>query len=188
MGDVNSTDTRYYPSKDLCERLGISSSTLRKWCIALEKQEYEFTRTEQDRRLYTDKDLPVLDALKELIQSKRMSLENASVIVASRFLDRSNSRTPSVREETGQNPNMDSAISQTLTEHIEKQEQFNQELLKRLDEQNQYINNRLDQRDKALTETMNQLMEQRKEEIKLLEEAKKEKVNWLSKLFKKRTD
>lgn len=191
MSTGETTQERYYPSKELCARLDISDSTLRKWCIALEKQNYSFTRTEQNRRLFVEQDLEVLDYLKELIQNRKMSLENASIIVESRFCDvRSSTGTPSVPPVPGSN---DKEVIGLLNTHIEKQEQLNQELLKRLDEQSQYINKRLNQqderlakRDESLMGTMNQLMEQRKEQIKLLELASEEKPNWFTKMFKKK--
>ena len=177
-------EIKYHPTKEVCARLDIADSTLRKWCIALEKNGYNFTRTTQNRRLYTNHDLKVLDHLKELIQGKGMNLENASIIVISKFTDmRSSEGTPSVPDKNDEPPVQ--RIVEKLQEHIEKQERFNQELVKRLDEQNQYIKERLDQRDKLLMETMDDLIEQRKEEMKLLEEANKKKENWFTKLFKK---
>lgn len=173
---------QYYPSQDVCDRYNISGSTLRKWCIALEGQGYEFTRTEQNRRLFTDVDINVLAHLKELIREQRMSLENASIIVASKFVERSHKGTPSV-------PDADTSVNDKivnhLQEHIQKQEKFNKELLDRLDKQNRYINDRIDQRDKVLLETLKEMREQRKEEIKLLEQANENKGNWLTRLFKK---
>jgi len=181
---MSTTSTeRYYTAKETSDEFNISGSTLRKWCLSLEKHGYEFTRGEQNRRLFSEKDLESLKYFQELIQVKNMSLENASIIISSRFKEsRSSTGTPSVRAESVQN-NEDSPTLEKLTEYIQQQERFNQELLKRLDEQSEYINNRLDQRDNALMETMNKLHEQRKKEMKLLEERKKE--NWLTKIFKK---
>lgn len=181
MSTIGSTETRYYSSKETCNQLDISGSTLRKWCLSLEKQGYEFTRGEQNRRLFSAEDLESLERFKELIQIKNMSLENASIIIASRFKEtRSSTGTPPVR---ANDTNRDEII-QKLNKHIEQQEKFNKELLNRLDEQNKYINSKLDKRDQSLTETMNELIEQRKEEMNLLEE-QKQKGNWFTKLFKK---
>lgn len=187
MNNEKLDQQRYYTSKEVCARLDIADSTLRKWSISLEKNGYDFARGEQNRRLFLENDLIALDHLKSLIQGKKMSLENASIIVASRFVNnRSSTGTPSVRAESAHN-NGDSPALAKLTEHITQQEQFNQELLKRLDEQNKYINNRLDQRDKNLVETMNALLESRKEQIKLLEEVKDEqKKSFFSRLFGKK--
>lgn len=187
MSTNESTETRYYTSKETCNAFDISGSTLRKWCISLEKNGYEFARGEQNRRLFSDKDREALEYFRELIQVNKMSLENASIIIAARFKEaRSSTGTPSVREEKKDSTDRaDHQVIEKLNEHIEKQEQFNQELIKRLDEQNKYINERLDKRDQSLTETMNQLMEQRKEEIHRLEEQSTQKRSWLSRLFKK---
>lgn len=175
----------------MCERLDISDSTLRKWCISLEKNGYTFTRGEQNRRLFLNQDLEALDHLKLLVQGKKMSLENATIIITSRYNEiRSSTGTPSVHVEKD-DPAVQEVIER-LSEHIEKQnqfiekqEQFNQELLKRLDKQTEYINDRLDKRDESLLNTMDQLMQQRKEEMKLLEQATNQKDNWFTRIFKK---
>lgn len=189
MNTEELNQVRYYASREMCERLDISDSTLRKWCISLEKNGYTFTRGEQNRRLFLNQDLEALDHLKLLVQGKKMSLENATIIITSRYNEsRSSTGTPSVLEEN----NNEGEIINKLYEHIkkqdqfiEKQEQFNQELLKRLDKQAEYINNRLDKRDKSLLNTMDQLMQQRKEEMKLLEQATSQKDNWFTRMFKK---
>lgn len=188
--EKGSHQEKYYPSKEVCEIFDISSSTLRKWCLSLEKYGYTFTRTTQNRRLYIDNDIDALKSLKELIQDKNMSLENATIIVVSRFKQdddssRSSAITPSVREDNNNELlNMLTQHIERQEEHIKKQESFNQELLKRLDEQSKYIDDRINQRDQSLMETLNRMTEQRKEEIRLLEESKENK-GWLAKLFKK---
>lgn len=181
MNNEDVIQEKYYTSKEVCARLDIADSTLRKWSISLEKNGYSFARGEQNRRLFLEDNLVALDHLKVLVQEKRMSLDNASIIVTSKFVDdRSSERTPSVPAE-----NSNPSVRDALQKHIKKQEYFNQELLKRLDEQNQYINNRLDQRDEALMETMNKMIEQRQEDRKLLEEANERKSNWFTRLFNK---
>ncbi len=184
--------TTYYPSKDVCNKFDISSSTLRKWCLALEEGGYEFARTEQNRRLFVDGDLEALESLRELIQNKGMSLKNASTIVTSRFKGvRSSSGTPSVPEtQNNSKTPSNEKMFDTLLEHIEiqnnyieNQEQFNQELLNRLDKQQSYMNEKIEQRDRQLMEAMNRMTEERKKEIKLLQEAKEEKKGWLAKLL-----
>ncbi|GAA0472761.1 MerR family transcriptional regulator [Alkalibacillus silvisoli] len=181
---------QYYPSKEVCDRLNVSSSTLRKWCLALEKKEYEFARTEQNRRLFQDHDLQALESLKELIQDRNMTLENASIIVVSRFQgERSSTRTPSVREPKNTHDFEElgeiKAKLEEQQEYMMKQEQFNAALMEKLDQQQKYINNRLDERDQALMQTLNQISEERKEQAKLLEE-QKQKEGWFSKLFNKK--
>lgn len=161
---------QYYPSKDLCIKLDIADSTLRKWCLALEKNGYNFTRTEQNRRLFTNNNIEVLEQLKHLVQTQKMNLENGSIIVSTKALEgRSPTGTPSVPSiETDE-----SSVIQKLNDYIEKQEQFNQELLKRLDKQNTYINENLKNRDRVLMETMNNFIEERRSEVKKIEENKK---------------
>ncbi|MCP3742792.1 MerR family transcriptional regulator, partial [Rossellomorea sp. BNER] len=65
--------------------LNIGDSTLRKWCISLEEHEYFFSRTDNNRRMFFDKDIIVLKHLRELVQVQFLSLENASKVVTSKY-------------------------------------------------------------------------------------------------------
>lgn len=74
-----------YSAKDISLSLDIGDSTLRKWCLALEEHGYEFYRTDQNKRLFTDKDIIVLKYFQQLVKDKNMSMNNAALIVTSRF-------------------------------------------------------------------------------------------------------
>jgi Protein of unknown function (DUF3967) len=81
---VDGTQTPY-SAKDISLSLDIGDSTLRKWCLALEEHGYEFYRTDQNKRLFTDKDIIVLKYFQQLVKDKNMSMNNAALIVTSRF-------------------------------------------------------------------------------------------------------
>jgi hypothetical protein len=74
-----------YSSKDISLSLNIGDSTLRKWCLALEEQHYQFYRTDQNKRMFTEKDIIVLKHFQVLVKDKNMSMNNAALIVTSRF-------------------------------------------------------------------------------------------------------
>jgi DNA-binding transcriptional MerR regulator len=60
-----------YTAKDLAASLEVTTSTLRRWAIALESAHYPFKRNNKGQRVYTEKDLATLEELKRLLGEKR---------------------------------------------------------------------------------------------------------------------
>lgn len=151
-----------YTTKEIAQMLDIGTSTLRKWCIALENAGYLFERTDSQRRLYSDENVTALQHLKALLQQNNMSLENASLIVAGKYI-RSSRRTPSPNTgEIMRSPTRSDEAIQKLLEHIDRQERFNQQLQQQLQEHEAYIDERINERDKQLMKTLNELQEAKK--------------------------
>ncbi|CRH66890.1 Uncharacterised protein [Chlamydia trachomatis] len=155
--------------KEASVSLGIGDSTLRKWCLAIENHGYNFPRTDNNRRVFFDKDMVILRQLRQLVQVQNLSLENASVIIVTK-----------VNEEASVEKNTNNAVPtlrysdeviQKLLDHIERQEAFNQMLLERLDEQQKYIEERIDKREQLIQENIKESQETKK----LLLEAQEEK-------------
>lgn len=65
-----------YWNNEVAERLGMGKSTLRRWCLELEKQGYTFTKGEQDSRAFLEQDVLLLEKIKKL-QCEGNKLENA---------------------------------------------------------------------------------------------------------------
>ncbi|AQX56659.1 MULTISPECIES: DUF3967 domain-containing protein [Priestia] len=162
-----------YTPKEINSILEVSESTGRKWCLALEKKGYMFIRNDRNQRLFTKHDLDALQKFQALLKETNMPLDNASDIIVSMFGKGSfEERTVSVREEIKDKrrslERSDETID-TLIKHIQKQEEymerqelFNQNLLKRLDEQEKYILSRLEDRDQALTASLRELHQTQK--------------------------
>lgn len=53
-------------AREVAENLGISESTLRKYCLILEKSGYKFLRGDNNRRAFRKKDVEVLKQFKSL--------------------------------------------------------------------------------------------------------------------------
>lgn len=139
-----------YTTKEVSTTLGIGDSTLRKWCIALEDNGYQFIKSENKRRLYTESDLVVLRHFQQLVQDHNMPLDNASNVIVSRFGNRAfEGRTGIVPAENRSLMRSDEVIEK-LFAHIEQQEKFNMELIERLDQQQRYIEEKLNNRDQQL--------------------------------------
>ncbi len=163
---MEGTET-YYSPKDVKMSLDIGDSTLRKWCLAIEKHGFLFSRTDNNRRIFTEKDIVMLKHFQNLVQVQHMSAENASIIIASRFNEQASpeenieNSVPQVRSDNEDLQKLYDFMREQQ-EHIKRQEEFNKHLLERLDQQQEYINERLDTRDQKLMSTLDELQSQKK--------------------------
>lgn len=178
--------------KEVSISLGIGDSTLRKWCLALEAHEYFFSRTDNNRRVFFNKDIVVLRHLQHLIQVQNFSVENASLVVVAKFRENPSSNTNS---ENNVPVLRDSSEFMTkLMLHLEQQEDFNERLLERLDqqenlnhtllerfkEQEKYIEERLNKRDTLLMQSLKESLETKKLLLAQQEEQKKKRKGLFS--------
>ncbi|MCM3308857.1 DNA-binding protein [Priestia megaterium] len=93
----NASEYGYF-AKDMAANLEVTTSTLRRWSIRLEKAGYKFERNEKDQRIYYERDFKAFRELKKLI-SNNVVLVDAIVSMDVEVLNAS--QTPSVyREET----------------------------------------------------------------------------------------
>ncbi|MEK4167760.1 MULTISPECIES: MerR family transcriptional regulator [Anoxybacillus] len=185
-----------YTTKEVSLTLDIGTSTLRKWCLALEENGYQFLRTDNQKRLFVERDLVALRYFQKLVQGENFSLENAAKVVTSKYKgEASETGTPSVlsqNEMEKRDFKRSDEILQELLERFEKQEQFNQELLRfnqellqRLEEQQKYIEERMNKRDELLMQSLKESMETRKMIAAAKEEEEKKKKGFWSRLFGK---
>ncbi|MCZ8521226.1 MULTISPECIES: DUF3967 domain-containing protein [Paenibacillus] len=63
---------------DLAKQLGISDSSLRRWCRILEFQGYQFVLGEDGARVFRERDMAALQRFQILVKHKRMNLEDAA--------------------------------------------------------------------------------------------------------------
>lgn len=155
-----------YWSKDIAMQLDISTSTLRKWSLALEREGYRFIRDEHDRRAYITSDIDAFKQMKTLID-KGMSVEDASKAVAMLFLsDSGATRTIAVRYENHDNWRSSPAYLELLQEQRELKQSMElfmatmskqQDLLhQELTKQRVYIEEVLKKRDEQLLNVLKQ--------------------------------
>jgi DNA-binding transcriptional MerR regulator len=173
---MNKTHYQYSP-KEMSDLLGVGDSTLRKYCIAIENHNYFFSRTDNQRRVFFDKDVVVLKAFRDLVKVQNMSMENASAIVASKYKDETSEQTDSANNVPDIRSEENHIVK--LVERMEQMEntqnqliELNTQLLKRLDEQQKYIEERLEKRDNLLMESIRESQETKQ---LLLEHQKEEK-------------
>lgn len=172
-----------YSTKQIADNLSISTSTLRKYCLLLEQAGYKFERTENNQRIYFDSDMLALRHLKKLTQEDGMTLENAVKSIA----DKGALREDITGSDSVDNTKLEEKIDELMTyikrqdERLEKQEQFNRELVKRLEEQNKYIANSMEKRDQQLMLAMREVQETKK----LIAANEEENKGFFAKLFRK---
>lgn len=175
-----------YSTKEISLTLGIGDSTLRKWCLALEKNGYKFIKNDREQRLFVEGDLVKLRHFQTLVKDHNMQLENASMIVVDRFgkgafAGRTVSVLAEKQEEDRSLMRSDEVISKLL-DHVDQQEKFNKELLERLDQQQIYIEERLKKRDETLMQSLREVQETKK---LIATAAEEKKSTFWQRLFKK---
>jgi DNA-binding transcriptional MerR regulator len=151
-----------YTSREIVANLEIGDSTLRKWCLALEEQNYNFIRTDQKKRLFTEKDLFILSQFKNLVQNKNLSINQAAEIIATKYSDdmvfSDETEIEQVHETIPWPPFPDETVVELKAE-VEQLKDLNRLLLTRLDEQQKYIEERLDKMELRQNERDNMLLE-----------------------------
>lgn len=201
---MDETIEKAYTTKEISLTLDIGSSTLRKWCLALEENGYYFTRTDNQRRLFVDRDLVALRYFQKLVQGENFSLDNAAKVIASKYkVEASESRTPSVLlEEDEEKKRYFERYDEDMeelkervdnqTDVINKQTALIKDLVTRMDQQQKYIEERMNKKDELILEAIRESQETKQllltaqtvaEEAKRVEEKKPRKgiMKWFSK-------
>lgn len=187
---MNGSNEFGYFSKHVATELDITTSTLRRWSIELEKNGYKFERNEKDQRIYYERDFKVFRELKMLL-SNNVNMEDAIKSVLSRVQANKNDlQTHSVHEqelrlsvcdlekitmEIYQKAKMEAR--QEFIEIIQQQQEYIDKRLAKLDE-------RLENRDRKLMESIRSLQEQKQAELEA--SVMKEKEGFFARLFSKK--
>jgi len=172
---------KLYSNKEVALVLGIGISTFRKWCFLLEQKGYVFHRDRYDRILFKEQDLFTFHKVKELMATKRYSLDTAVHEVVSGLHHMDGMESNLVREQFEQmsNSRLDVIEGQmvTLLDRMEKQELLNQELTERLEKQQQYIEMNIKARDRHLMKALRDIQETR---MQVAAMTKKKQSRWSS--------
>ncbi|MED0675257.1 DUF3967 domain-containing protein [Aneurinibacillus thermoaerophilus] len=174
-----------YSTNEIATLLQIGDSTLRKWCIELEKNGYHFIRDDNDNRAFVDHDVIVLRQLQEMTRGRKTTIGTAAMLIAERFkhddrtdrtggvpidLSRSNERYNTLLEEVKN-------TRQEFADYRTKQEAFNQALLEQLKKQQEYIEKSIKARDEQLMKAIREIQEARLQ-LAAAEQEKKKKKWW----------
>ena len=149
-----------YGSSDIADVLQIQESTLRKYCLLLEKSGYEFLKNEQGHRAFFDNDVIVLRKMIALKNDTDMTLEEAvkSVMAWRKGTDITVRDTEEKQYIARYND-----LMKEFKSFQEQQMNFNKELIQEVRSQREYIENRLEQRDQLLMQSIRESLEVRKE-------------------------
>lgn len=179
---MNKMEKAYW-NHEVAKYLDIGESTLRKWCIELEKNGYIFIKGAKDSRAFTDHDLKALDYFKKLTKVEKHTLNQASLAVIAKYKRKGeNEGAPLAMDDNNRSvEDLEEKINELLQSqkelinYQEKQEEFNKTLLKMLEKQDRYIKESLDKRDKLLIENIRKAQE---EKAAAIEETQKKKSKW----------
>ncbi len=170
---------RTYWANEVADSLGISTSALRKWSLALERAGYHFLRDEHDRRAYKESDLVALRKLKEFLDNK-MSMENAvQALITLQKINVDNTSVTSIvpveNELSERSEDRYQTLEKKLDEYVQQQTAFNQALLEQLKERDEYIEKAINRRDQQFMNALREMQETRKLIAAAQEEQKKQK-------------
>lgn len=177
---MNSKIEHAYFGKEVSEVLQIGNSTLRKWCLALEKQGYQFTRGgHNNSRAFLERDILTLRRMKELIQNKNITLETASEIVMSRLQEAERTEVVPQENEIQEQTTLPALFveqNEMIIELLERQEQLekqNEIMFQKLQEQQNFIADQLEQKDRKFMAALQESRELQQQIASSLEEKKK---------------
>lgn len=153
-----------YWNHEVSKILSVGESTLRKWCLSLEKNGYTFLRGKKDSRAFTQHDITALTYFKDLTKLEQLKMEEAAVLVVEKYGD----RNPVVKEGERTTP-----VPEDLTSSIEEIKSDLKKLLGLYEEQvkfNEKLIEKLSEKDKQLELINMQLNKMNEEQAAAIEE------------------
>jgi DNA-binding transcriptional MerR regulator len=169
-----------YFAKDVAFELEVTTSTLRRWSIELEKAGYSFERNEKEQRIYFERDFKAFRELKKLLSNSVPFADAIKAVVSMNLENKNASQTPSVYSDDIRvsKHELQEIVHKAVKEAIEKE----REAMFRAFENK--MNDVVERRDRVLTQEMKRSLEERQLEIAAAQEEKK-KEKWWSKIFAK---
>lgn len=163
---MDTLDKFGYFAKDVSLQLDMNPSTLRRWCIELEKAGYIFVRNEHNQRIFYERDFNSFRKLKELL-NKNLSMDNAVHAVIS--MVQTQSQTPTVQMKNDDEVRLSkSDLQEIIQQEIQKAIHEEREALFKVFERK--LNDQIEKRDHQLIASIREI-----QETKLLVSAAEEK-------------
>lgn len=187
-----------YSTKDMASMVGVSETTVRKYSQELESAGYPFNKNENGFRKFKERDLFTFNEIRKLSIATSMPVKQLAEMIVFKQMARHDSisdainKTPSNQDKSSEIESLENRFNNLMkkldkldmlddiAQQLEKQEQFNQVLLKRLDEQQDLIESQTKIRDRQVTEETKELLETRKQHYEL-EQARQETATALKK-------
>lgn len=156
-----------FSSREVAEAIGVTTSTIRKYSMTLESNEYDILRDEHKRRMYTDADVTLLRAMLKYTRNG-LSVDSAANAAIGETADK--------QVLTQSKQGFDDNEIQELKDMVRRQNDMISQLSSRLDEQEK----RREERDQALMQSINESLETQKQLA-----ASEKKKGFFAKLFGK---
>ncbi|PFS01283.1 hypothetical protein COK55_30695 [Bacillus cereus] len=160
-----------YWGSEVAKNLGIGSSTLRKYCLALEEAGYSFERGNNNSRIFYHNDVATIERLVAM-RKKNLRLDQAIYLAMTSVTKNEVAITEHIK---------------TLVERIKQLEQLNLELIQRFDQQSKLLQEtdvqhiiREEQRDVQLMQVLREIQDS----SRLIAALEQKKLFW-SRLFGK---
>ncbi|MGE7191988.1 hypothetical protein [Lysinibacillus fusiformis] len=178
---------------EAAKRLKVGESTLRKYCMELEKNGYTFIKGAMDSRAFTEKDLLALSYFQTLYKNNKVPRDEAARKVVERYSSKEGGNEVATPVQEMSNRSVEVLEQRILKmikdqnkllEHIENQEEFNRKLLQAFEDQNiiiKRLNEFLEVQEHLKLED---LQKAKDENAAAQDEKKKNKFTWIKKLFK----
>ena len=151
-----------YWGSEVAKNLGIGSSTLRKYCLALEESGYPFERGNNNSRIFYHKNVATIERLVTAMNKKNVTLEQA-INLAMASVEENEIATVATDSVA------DTERIKSLSERIERLEQLNLELIQRLDQQSKLLQEtdaqrviREEQRDIQLMQVLREIQDSKR--------------------------
>ena len=172
-------------SKDVVLKLDINASTLRQWCLAMEKEGYEFYRNDKEQRIYYERDINLLFELKNLIEKTRNRDDAIKTVVSRQKTVDNTEKMLSVNENKHDNITVSkSDLEELIQASVEKAIEKEREAMFKAFEMK--LNNTIEQRDRKLMESLRESQEERKVLLQLATAQEEEKKKgFFARLFSK---
>lgn len=151
-----------YWGSEVAKNLGIGSSTLRKYCLALEEAGYPFERGNNNSRIFYHTDVATIERLVTAMNKKNVTLEQAINLA---MTSGEENKIATVATDSV----ADTEHIKGLTERIERLEQLNLDLIQRLDQQSKLLQEtdaqriiREEQRDVQLMQVLREIQDSKR--------------------------
>ncbi|MFP7494362.1 MerR family transcriptional regulator [Terribacillus saccharophilus] len=130
----------HYTAKDLAASLDVTTSTLRRWAIALEGAHYPFERNEKGQRIYREQDIATFEELKRLLGEK-LSFADAIQQLTGHNQTKEKKEEPEKLDITMED--LEQVVSQTVKKAVKKErEKLFKQLKKQMKKEREKLNNK----------------------------------------------
>lgn len=165
-----------YFSKDVAIELEITTSTLRRWSIELEKQGYSFQRNVKEQRIYYERDFRAFRELKKLLANSVSFVDSINAVATRDFENENTRKMPNVYSETMR------LSKREVEEIVKKAIEDEREIL--LDALEKRMNDTIEMRDRLLTQQLRAVVDESQKQLAAASHLE-EKKTWWQRSFKK---